>query len=213
MFYYNRTHGNPVQSLKECLENISETIEKQIPSDKLKISLISTTGSSREILGLFTQTEAIFNEILAHSKGTTQFCNDIDTILEIGGQDAKYISLKNQVAIDYAMNEACSAGTGSFLEEAASGDLNITNVEDIGEIAIKDSFSFFEVGEEHEAKIIEAFKNAKIENRSLRVEKAEKDVGGRNRKTASSERKPNVRTHYERKPNKRTDKRKTGKRR
>jgi ATP-dependent RNA helicase DeaD len=83
----------------------------------------------------------------------------------------------------------------------------------IGEIAIKDSFSFFEVGEEHEAKIIEAFKNAKFENRSLRVEKAEKDVGGRNRKTASSERKPNVRTHYERKPNKRTDKRKSGKRR
>jgi ATP-dependent RNA helicase DeaD len=83
----------------------------------------------------------------------------------------------------------------------------------IGEIAIKDSFSFFEVGEEHEAKIIEAFKNAKFENRSLRVEKAEKDVGGRNRKTNSSERKPNVRTHYERKPNKRTDKRKSGKRR
>ena len=83
----------------------------------------------------------------------------------------------------------------------------------IGEISIKDSFSFFEVGEEHEAKIIEAFKNAKFENRSLRVEKAEKDVGGRNRKTNSSERKPNVRTHYERKPNKRTDKRKSGKRR
>src|SRR5208337_5114498 len=54
----------------------------------------------------------------------------------IGGQDAKYVFLKNKVPIDYAMNEACSAGTGSFLEESAQGDLNISNAMEIGDIAL-----------------------------------------------------------------------------
>ena len=43
----------------------------------------------------------------------------MDTLFEIGGQDAKYTYLVNGVPSDYAMNEACSAGTGSFLEESA----------------------------------------------------------------------------------------------
>ena len=79
----------------------------------------------------------MYNEIIAHAVGTTYFKDDIDTIFEIGGQDAKYVLLKNKVPIDYAMNEACSAGTGSFLEESASGDLNIPNVREIGDIALK----------------------------------------------------------------------------
>ena len=45
--------------------------------------------------------------------------------------------LNNGVPIDYAMNEACSAGTGSFLEESAAGDLHIERAEDIGPIALE----------------------------------------------------------------------------
>jgi len=59
----------------------------------------------------------------------------VDTIFEIGGQDSKYIYLRNGVPIDYAMNNACSAGTCSFLEESARGDLGIA-VSDIAEIAL-----------------------------------------------------------------------------
>jgi predicted nucleotide-binding protein (sugar kinase/HSP70/actin superfamily) len=43
----------------------------------------------------------------------------VDTIFEIGGQDSKFIALENGVVVDFAMNEACAAGTGSFLEEQA----------------------------------------------------------------------------------------------
>ena len=39
--------------------------------------------------------------------------------IEIGGQDSKFISIENRVVVDFAMNEACAAGTGSFLEEQA----------------------------------------------------------------------------------------------
>jgi len=135
--YYGRTHGDPVRALKKCLEEVQKQITEQIGDEKINISIAATTGSSREILGVFMETTAVYNEIIAHATGTTYFKQDIDTIFEIGGQDAKYVYLKNKVPIDYAMNEACSAGTGSFLEESAAGDLNITDVRLIGDIALK----------------------------------------------------------------------------
>ncbi len=135
--HYGRTHGDPVNALKECLVEVKKQLSQQIGDAAVNITIASTTGSSREILGVFLETPAVYNEIIAHAVGTTYFKPDIDTIFEIGGQDAKYALLKNRVPIDYAMNEACSAGTGSFLEESASGDLNITNVRDIGDIAVR----------------------------------------------------------------------------
>ncbi len=135
--HYGRTHGDPVNALKKCLAEIKNQVEKICPIDQINIRRISTTGSSREILGLFCHTSAVYNEILAHSHGTAFYCKDVDTIFEVGGQDAKYVSLVNNVPVDYAMNEACSAGTGSFLEEAASGDLNISDVTKIGPLALQ----------------------------------------------------------------------------
>ncbi|HXK64924.1 MAG TPA: acyl-CoA dehydratase activase, partial [Spirochaetota bacterium] len=135
--HYGRTHGDPVKALKQCIEEIQKQLKDQIGDNPITISLAATTGSSREILGVFLETSAIYNEIIAHSVGTTYFKPDIDTIFEIGGQDAKYVYLKNGVPIDYAMNEACSAGTGSFLEESAQGDLNIAHAWEIGDIALQ----------------------------------------------------------------------------
>ena len=135
--HYGRTHGDPVTALKKCIVEIKKQIKEDIGDGEITISLASTTGSSREILGVFLETPAVYNEIIAHSVGTTYFKKDIDTIFEIGGQDAKYVYLKNIVPIDYAMNEACSAGTGSFLEESARGDLNIEHAHEIGDIAVK----------------------------------------------------------------------------
>ncbi|TAL36636.1 MAG: activase [Spirochaetes bacterium] len=135
--YYGRTHGDPVKALKFCIEEIKKQIREDIGDGKIRITLASTTGSSREILGVFLETPAVYNEIIAHAVGTTYYNPDIDTIFEIGGQDAKYVLLKNKVPIDYAMNEACSAGTGSFLEESCKGDLNIMEASEIGDIAVQ----------------------------------------------------------------------------
>ncbi|MCL2175238.1 MAG: acyl-CoA dehydratase activase [Treponema sp.] len=134
--HYGRTHGDPVKALKECLAIIQQKIIDDTGSKEIDIRLVSTTGSSREILGVFLETPGVYNEIIAHSVGTTYFDKDVETIFEIGGQDAKYVLLKNGVPIDYAMNEACSAGTGSFLEESAAGDLSIHSAKDIGPIAL-----------------------------------------------------------------------------
>jgi len=135
--WYGKTHGDPVKALCKVLIEIRKQVRKQISDSDIKISLAATTGSSREILGVFVETMAVYNEIIAHTVGTTNFYSKIDTIFEIGGQDAKYVYLSNGVPIDYAMNEACSAGTGSFLEESAKSDLNIYSAADIGPIAMK----------------------------------------------------------------------------
>lgn len=131
--HYGRTHGDPVAALRGCLREV----KKQLGDRRPRISLVATTGSSRELLGVFIETVGVYNEIIAHTVGTTYFQKDVDTIFEIGGQDAKYVFINNGVPIDYAMNEACSAGTGSFLEESASGDLNIHTAPEIGPIALR----------------------------------------------------------------------------
>jgi predicted CoA-substrate-specific enzyme activase len=64
------------------------------------------------------------DEITAHKTGAIHISQTlggepVDTIFEIGGQDSKFISIENGVVVDFAMNEACAAGTGSFLEEQA----------------------------------------------------------------------------------------------
>ena len=130
--HYGRTYGDPVAALRLCLKEI----RKQLGSHKPRIRLVAVTGSSRELLGVFLETVGVYNEIIAHTVGTTYFQKDVDTIFEIGGQDAKYVYINNSVPIDYAMNEACSAGTGSFLEESAAGDLNIDSAKEIGPIAL-----------------------------------------------------------------------------
>lgn len=134
--HYGRTHGDPIKSLKTSLFEIKKKIQEDIGDGEISISLASTTGSSREILGVFIESPGVYNEIIAHAVGTTYFDPEVDTIFEIGGQDAKYVLLKNKVPIDYAMNEACSAGTGSFLEESAHGDLNIQHAFEIADIAL-----------------------------------------------------------------------------
>ncbi|HEY3354569.1 MAG TPA: acyl-CoA dehydratase activase [Polyangia bacterium] len=135
--HYGRTLGDPVAALKRCLAAVRDEVRAALGEDaNVPIHLCATTGSSRELLGVFCETPAIYNEIIAHTAGTTYFDPAIDTIFEIGGQDAKYVHLRNRVPVDYAMNEACSAGTGSFLEESAAGDLDIRRAEEIGPIAL-----------------------------------------------------------------------------
>ncbi|NQT82196.1 activase [bacterium] len=127
---YLRTNGNPVAASRECYAELARQI-----TEKIELVGLGVTGSGRQIAGLHALTEGIINEIIAHATAAVYFDEEVDTIFEIGGQDAKYTYLVNGVPCDYAMNEACSAGTGSFLEEAAKETLGI-EVEKIAEIAM-----------------------------------------------------------------------------
>ena len=128
---YLYTLGNPVEASKKCYAELL----RQIPG-KINITGMGTTGSGRQIAGLHALTEGVINEIIAHATAAVYFDPEVDTIFEIGGQDAKYTYIVNKVPADYAMNEACSAGTGSFIEESAYESLGI-KVTDIEPIALK----------------------------------------------------------------------------
>jgi len=104
---------------------------------------IGATGSGREIVGSLAAScygpEAVFvlNEIAAHAEGARLYDPNVDTIFEIGGQDAKYIRLDGGRVVDAAMNEACSAGTGSFIEEQGSRFATVRDVVHLGELALQ----------------------------------------------------------------------------
>lgn len=128
---YLRTNGNPIEASRQCYQALID----QLAGTKVNVIGLGVTGSGRYIAGLHADTEGIINEIIAHAKAAAHFDHEVDTIFEIGGQDAKYTFLTNGVASDYAMNEACSAGTGSFLEESAYETLGV-KMEDIADIAL-----------------------------------------------------------------------------
>ena len=117
---YLRTDGDPVAASRSCYADL----ERQIDA-KIRIVGLGVTGSGRQIAGLHALTLGIINEIIAHATASVYFDREVDTIFEIGGQDAKYTYITNGVPSDYAMNEACSAGTGSFLEEVAKESFDI----------------------------------------------------------------------------------------
>ena len=63
--------------------------------------------------------DVIRNEITAQATAAAAIDPEVDTIFEIGGQDSKYIAIKDSVVVVFEMNKVCAAGTGSFLEEQA----------------------------------------------------------------------------------------------
>lgn len=130
---YIKTLGDPIKAAKACYASLRDQL-----NCKIKIIGLGVTGSGRQIAGLHALTESVYNEISAHAAAAVYFDPEVDTIFEIGGQDAKYTHIINGVPCDYAMNEACSAGTGSFLEESAAEFLNI-DVHQIEKVAMESS--------------------------------------------------------------------------
>jgi predicted CoA-substrate-specific enzyme activase len=133
---YLRTNGDPVGASRSCYRAIEEQIRDHAPPDAIRIVGMGVCGSGRAIAGLHAMTPGVLNEITAHATAAVYFDAGVDTIFEIGGQDAKYTYITNGVPSDYAMNEACSAGTGSFLEESAWETMGIP-MEQIAAAALK----------------------------------------------------------------------------
>ena len=116
---YLRTAGRPIEAVQQGLAEV-----EQLWGSRLEIRGVGTTGSGRELIAEFVGADVVNDEITAHKTGAIHISNTlggepVDTIFEIGGQDSKFISIENGVVVDFAMNEACAAGTGSFLEEQA----------------------------------------------------------------------------------------------
>lgn len=128
---YIWTEGNPIAAVKKLVG----ILEKQLDQNNYTVVATGTTGSARRLIGTIVSATVVKNEITAHAVGTTTFHPDVRTILEIGGQDSKIILVENGVAVDYAMNTLCAAGTGAFLSSQARR-LGI-EVENMGQLALQ----------------------------------------------------------------------------
>ncbi len=108
---------NSVQSK----ENISRQIS--VLCNKNNISLndivkIASTGYGRYLI---ENSDFIQSEIICHAKGCHFIFPNVKTVIDIGGQDSKIITLSdNGKVLDFLMNDKCAAGTGRFLEKVAS---------------------------------------------------------------------------------------------
>ena len=116
---YLMTEGRPIDAVRRGLEEIANEV-----GDRVVVKAVGSTGSGRYLIGDLIGADIVRNEITAQATAAVDIDPTVDTIFEIGGQDSKYISLENKAVVDFEMNKACAAGTGSFLQEQAE-KLNI----------------------------------------------------------------------------------------
>jgi predicted CoA-substrate-specific enzyme activase len=115
--FYTRTASRPVEAIQHILKACDHLMaEKRII---FQIQGCGTTGSGRRISGKIIGADLEPDEITAHATAAVNLHPDVDTIIEIGGQDAKFTIVKNGLVTSSVMNTVCAAGTGSFIEEQA----------------------------------------------------------------------------------------------
>lgn len=112
---YVPTRGRPIEVAGDLVSGLCAQL-----GGRVRLLGLATTGSGRQVVGDFLAADLVIDEITAHARGAIAADPEVDTIFEIGGQDAKYIRLEARHAIDFDMNKVCAAGTGSFLHELAA---------------------------------------------------------------------------------------------
>jgi predicted CoA-substrate-specific enzyme activase len=121
---YLMTAGRPVDAVRQVFRNLLRD-----GADKVRIAGVGVTGSGRYLVGGFIGADLIKNEITAQTRAAAEIDPEAD-IIEVGGQDSKLVIKRNGVVVDYHMNKACAAGTGSFIDELAEMlGVSVTNGE------------------------------------------------------------------------------------
>jgi predicted CoA-substrate-specific enzyme activase len=123
---YLPTRGNPVDVLYEGLAILHGRFR-----GGLDVLGCAVTGSGRHLAATLLGADLVKNEITCQMLGARAYAPDVDAIFEIGGQDSKFIAVKDGGIADFVMNKVCAAGTGSFLEEQAR-EIGVDIYRDVG---------------------------------------------------------------------------------
>ena len=124
-----RTDGRPIPTVQKGLSILRPEVGLG------RISGVATTGSARQLMRAVIGADLVKNEITTHAVAAIHCYPDVQTIIEIGGQDSKIIIIRDGVVVDFAMNTVCAAGTGSFLDQQAAR-LNL-GIEEFGALALE----------------------------------------------------------------------------
>ncbi len=112
--YYTNNQGNPIEAAKNGLKLLKE----QMP-DTARIARSCSTGYGENLLKSAFSLDEGEVETIAHCEAASFFEPQVDCVLDIGGQDMKCIRLADGVVDNIMLNEACSSGCGSFIENFA----------------------------------------------------------------------------------------------
>jgi len=113
-YTYLLTQGKPIDTVQQGLKQIAQ----QLPGN-IDICGVATTGSARYLTGVIVGADLVKNEITSHAVAALLYIPQVQTIIEIGGQDSKIIIIRDGIVTDFGMNTVCAAGTGSFLDHQA----------------------------------------------------------------------------------------------
>ncbi|MBI5039637.1 MAG: CoA activase, partial [Nitrospirae bacterium] len=127
---YRLSKGNPIDDTKEILKDLRKQVESQ--GAYLEVMGIGTTGYAKDMLKECFNADIALVETVAHTQSALYYFNDVDVIVDVGGQDIKVIFLKDGKVRDFKLNTQCSAGNGYFLQSTA-GRFGF----DVGEFAEK----------------------------------------------------------------------------
>jgi predicted CoA-substrate-specific enzyme activase len=116
--FYRKTAGDPIRATQKVF-TAARSLEERL-GVRFEVLAAGTTGSGRKMIRRVIGAEMERDEITAHARAATHLDPEVDTILEIGGQDAKFTQLTDGVVTASVMNYVCAAGTGSFIEEQAA---------------------------------------------------------------------------------------------
>lgn len=115
---YLPTAGRPALQVLELIKKVKERYGSFL-ADKSPI-VAGTTGSGRFLAQKILGAEHAVDEITCQAEGVKSlYGEDTLSIIEIGGEDSKFVQIKNGILFDYNMNPVCAAGTGTFLENLA----------------------------------------------------------------------------------------------
>jgi predicted CoA-substrate-specific enzyme activase len=115
--FYTRTLGSPLTAVQAICEAVEDWSAQEGAS--LRFLGVGTTGAGRKFIGSLIKADLVVDEITAHARAAYALDPATDTIIEIGGQDAKFTTMRDGMVTFSHMNTVCAAGTGSFLEEQA----------------------------------------------------------------------------------------------
>ncbi len=120
--FYASNQGSPLQVTKEALLAMRDRYRRE--GLELEILTVGTTGYGEMLFTKAFSAESHTVETVAHARAAAKYVGDASFLLDIGGQDMKAIWLDQGVITNIVVNEACSSGCGSFLENFA-GSLGI----------------------------------------------------------------------------------------
>ena len=113
--YYANNSGSPIHTAMAALAQL-----RTLLPGTAHIARSCSTGYGEALLKAALHLDEGEVETIAHTTAAAFFDPQVDCVLDIGGQDMKCIRLKNGTVDSVMLNEACSSGCGSFLENFAN---------------------------------------------------------------------------------------------